>query len=166
MSVCLASQILRAEHYFRAGSALRLLGQRHVHVEHPRVQHGAVPQRRPHRAVQTVLEVDDALPLAPRAGTGRRRTSSPPTAAGPAPAPSWWSPARRAGSAGAVSATTADSDSPWSGYGLPSRTPLKIIGAPPCTPPAWRNPATASRRGMRETMPLARYSEPADMSAN
>ena len=46
----------------RRTRSLGLLAQRHVHVEHPGVQHGAIPQRGAHRPVQAVLEIDDALP--------------------------------------------------------------------------------------------------------
>ena len=41
---------------------LGLVRERHVHIEHARVQHRSVSQRGPHRAVQTVLQVNDALP--------------------------------------------------------------------------------------------------------
>src|ERR1700722_1232961 len=42
--------------------SLGLLAQRHVHVVHPGMEHGAIPQRGAHRAVQAVFQIDDALP--------------------------------------------------------------------------------------------------------
>src|SRR5215207_7238850 len=47
----------------RMDRRLGLLRYWHVHVEHPRVQHRPISQCRPHRAVQTVLQVDDAPPF-------------------------------------------------------------------------------------------------------
>jgi uncharacterized protein YbdZ (MbtH family) len=56
MSACAKSKWLATER------GLGRLRERHVHVEHTRVQHRPIPQRGPHRAVQTVLQVNDALP--------------------------------------------------------------------------------------------------------
>ena len=61
-----------------------------------------------------------------RAGTGRRRRSSPRRAACPAPARAWWwsSSSRRTVRGGDVGPVAGRE--PWSGYGRPSRTALKI----------------------------------------
>ena len=80
----------------------------------------------PHRAVQPVLEVDHALATSRRAGTDLRRTWNPPTAGGPAASTVVvvTSSSRRIWRGGICDQSSIDS--PWSGYGLPSRTPLKI----------------------------------------
>src|ERR1700759_4983112 len=42
--------------------SLGLLAQRYIHVVHPGMEHGAIPQRGLYRTMQAVFEVDDAFP--------------------------------------------------------------------------------------------------------
>ena len=65
-------------------------GAQRVQVQDPDVDDGPLLQGGPQRPVQAVLQVDLALPAAPRARTGRRRRWSPRPAARPAAVRAWW----------------------------------------------------------------------------